>query len=136
VLIVMFVALVMRPFYANDLDEVPFEELESGLYDPAYLYPFCYTLPDALDSRDPRCTDDTGAGSAGSRLLFWATMATCGGPWIGGIFTVLSTLIVLRRWEQLGRTTRLLGVIGIVVSFAAFILMAHRGPLFMYWFVE
>jgi hypothetical protein len=136
VLGVMFVTLVMRPFYANGLDEVSFEEIESGLYDPSYFYPFCYAPPDASGSRDPRCHDDTAGNSAGNHLLSLAITAACGGPWIGGIFTVLSTLIVLRRWERLGQGGRILGVIGVVVSFAAFILMAHRGPLFMYWFMD
>jgi hypothetical protein len=115
---------------------VPVADIESGLYDPDHFYPFCYTLPDAPDERSLCCADGTPGNPNGPRLLGWAVMLACFGPWVGGAFTVMSTLTVLRYWDLLRQPSRLIGVINVALSFGTFILMAHRGPWFLFWLFE
>ena len=135
-LAVMYVFFVTRPFYLNGLDQVPIEEIESGLYDPAYLYPFCYTPPDAPDDRASRCADGTKGNPNGRLFSGWAVTTACLGPWIGGAFTVVSTMSVLRCWDQLRRTSRWMGMISVLFSFGTFVLMSHRGYVFLIWLLD
>jgi len=135
VLAVMYVVFVTRPFYMNGLDKLPAEEIESGLYDPAYLHPFCYAPPD-VPGGGGGCADGTEGNPNDRGFLIWAAYTACGGPWVGGLLTVVSTMTLLRSWERLRRSSRLVGMIGVALSFGTFILMSHRGPLFMIWFLD
>jgi hypothetical protein len=135
VLAVMYMVLVVRPFYMNGLDELPAEEVASGLHDPAYLHPFCYTLSDVPGGRGG-CADGTQGNPNGRSFFIWAAYTACGGPWIGGGLTVMSTMTLLRSWERLRRSSRLVGMIGVALSFGTFILMSHQGALFMIWFMD
>lgn len=136
VLAVLYVLLVIHPFYVNGLDRAPVADIESGLYEPDHLYPFCYTPADVLTREGFRCADGTPGNPNGRRLLGWAVMLACFGPWVGGVFTVLSTLVVLRYWDLLRQPSRVMGVINVVLGFGTFILMAHRGPWFLFWLFE
>jgi hypothetical protein len=141
VLAVMYILFVIHPFYVNGLDRVPVADIESGLYEPDHLYPFCYTPAEVPPAEVPgggslHCADGTTGNPNGRRLLGWAVMLACLGPWVGGVFTILSTLTVLRYWDLLRQPSRVIGVINVVLGFGTFILMAHRGPWFLFWLFD
>jgi hypothetical protein len=135
VLAVLYLVLVIRPFYVNGLDEVPVEEVESGLHDPAYVPPFCYVPADSA-TRESNCVDGSTRDLDGRKVLYWAALTACFGPWIGGFFTVVSTMMWLRCWDALPRGSRLLGAFGVLVSFGTFVLISHRGFEFLLWFMD
>ena len=135
VLAVLYILFVTRPFYVNGLDRVPVGDIEQGLYNPDHLHPFCHTPSDVSDGGSFHCADGMPGNPSGRRLLGWAGMLACFGPWVGGTFTVLSTMFVLRSWDLLRRPGRVIGFINVVLSFGTFILIAHRGPWFLYWLV-
>jgi hypothetical protein len=111
--IVLYIGLLVWPFYSNGLHMQPTAKVRSGSFEPQRLAPFCHTPPDAPSWYCCSCADGAEGNPRGEALLGWAMFAAWFGPVLLIALDGLVGVFLIRGWSVLRFFEQ---VIGLVVS--------------------
>jgi hypothetical protein len=115
----LYCLLILLPYFYNGLNQVSWEMLTSGLYDPKGYPPFVYE----------------GVVGAGLELL-GVLVVILGLPTIAAMGGVLG-LTLRRHWHQLQQKQRILGSAAVVIAvFMLGIVVSPFGRTLIIWFMD